>query len=326
VTPTCVIYNPAAGRGRAERRLAEIRRRVPPDTRFLPTERAGHAVELAAAAVRDGVRRVVAAGGDGTVHEVANGVLAADDPAVRLAVLPVGSMNDYAFTLGLTAWWDDGRGWDELVPMPVDVGRLRAGGRERFFVNGCGVGFNGLVSAEARRIRWLRGLPLYSLAVLKALARHFAAPTVELTLDGESRTAPTLALSLGLGQREGGFPLTPHARLDDGAFDLLHVGDIGRWELVRHFPGMLTGRLPADHPELRFGRCRSAAVRAAGPLCVHADGELACVPADGVREAAVEVLPGRLTVEAYPPGLYGGRRFARPRGTGNENAGPRGPA
>src|SRR5205085_8198665 len=120
---------------------------------------------------------------DGTVHEVANGLLAAETEAV-LSVWPVGSMNDYAFTLGLIDWWRAGGMVAELQPLAVDVGRLTAGVRTEYFVNGCGVGFNGMVTVEAGTIRRLRGVALYSLAVLKAMVKHFAAPTTRVVVDG----------------------------------------------------------------------------------------------------------------------------------------------
>src|SRR5262245_23702431 len=135
---TCVIYNPTAGRGRAGRVLDEARRRLPADAELWPTTHAGHAVELATTAARSGFARVVAAGGDGTVHEVANGLLMADEPPV-LSVWPLGSMNDFAFTLGLIDWWKSGASADVLIPLAVDVGRVTAG-RTVHFLNGCGVG------------------------------------------------------------------------------------------------------------------------------------------------------------------------------------------
>jgi diacylglycerol kinase family enzyme len=80
-----------------------------------------------------------------------------------------------------------------------------------------------------------------------------------------------------------------------------HVRRVRRWELVRYLPAMITGNLPSDHPEIRTGRCRSSVVRSATPLCVHADGEMICVPQDGVLEVAVELVPARLLVERYEP-------------------------
>src|SRR5262245_29633172 len=99
----CVIYNPTAGYGRAKHHLDSLRRALEKDAEFLPTRGPGHAEELALAAARVGVPLVGAAGGDGTIHEVANGLLRAERPEAALAVYPLGSANDYAHSLGLTA-------------------------------------------------------------------------------------------------------------------------------------------------------------------------------------------------------------------------------
>jgi diacylglycerol kinase family enzyme len=281
----CVIYNPQAGRGRAER----WREQFGADVELRPTHAPGHAEELALEAARAGFRGVVAAGGDGTVHEVANGLLRAGRPDVVLHIVPAGSANDYAHALQREA---------DAVPVHrVDVGLARReDGRERYFVNGFGLGFNGAVTLESRRIRWLRGVPLYSLALLRALVFRFAAPPLTVTLDGESRELPTLALSINLGRREGNFVITPDARLSDGWFDYIHAGDLRRWEMVRYLPRMVTGRLPIDHPKLRMGRCREARVTGSVPLTVHLDGELLCVPDEGCRSVEVRLLPGALAV------------------------------
>src|SRR5258707_10954403 len=98
---TCVIYNPAAGRGRAGRRLESLRQTLGQRAEFRPTQAAGHAEQLALEAVQAGFAVVGAAGGDGTVHEVANGLLRAGRSEAALAVYPVGSANDYAHSLGL---------------------------------------------------------------------------------------------------------------------------------------------------------------------------------------------------------------------------------
>lgn len=308
--PTCVVYNPAAGRGRAGRLLAEAQK-LSAGAELRPTTGPGSAVELARTAAESGFARVVAAGGDGTAHEVANGLLQAGRPDVVFAVWPLGSMNDYAFTLGLDAWWHSTRDPTALRTLAADVGLIESDGRREYFVNGCGAGFTGMVTIESRSIRWLRGLPLYALAVIKAMVNHFAAPPAELTVDGVDVSAPMLTCSLGLGQREGGFPLTPLARLDDGWFDFFRVGEVRRWDLVRYFPGLMTGNLPVDLPKVAVGRCKTVRIRSTVPLCVHADGEFFCTPTDGVRDVTVSLLPNRLRVETYPPALYGGGRFDR---------------
>ena len=312
----CVIFNPTAGRGRAGARLGKLRRVLGARAEFRPTSWAGHAAELATEAAEDGFPIVAAAGGDGTVHEVANGLLRAHTTDTILAVLPIGSANDYAYSLQLdTDWWLGANPWVGVRRVDVGVARSPCG-RERFFVNGLGLGFNGAVTREARRIRGLQGIPLYGLAICRAMRLRYEFPLLRIRIDGGAeQRVPTLALTLGLGRREGNFLLTPDAVLDDGLFDYLHVGRLGRLRLLRYVPRMILGRVPKDDPVIGSGRCRRMEVRSDTPLMVHIDGEFFCVPEEGVCELAVELLPGRLPVfgrlpassSPLPLGERGGR-------------------
>lgn len=296
-----MIFNPQGGRGLTRRRVEKLRPLAPPRWTFRPTERPGHAEELARQAARAGYGTVIAAGGDGTVHEVTNGLLTSGVEGVTLATLPCGSANDYAFSLG----WRKGQDPKEWMRpgRPViraDVGQVTApDGRRRYYIDSLGLGFNGAVTVEARKIPWLRGLPLYGLAFVRALLRHFATPTLTVRFDEATRTTPTLALTVNLGRREGGFLLTPDAKLDDGLFDYLHAGPLGRWELLKNLPKMATGNLPTDHPLLAVGRCRRVTVEGETPFRIHLDGEFFCHPEDGVRRVEIELLPGRLPVETF---------------------------
>lgn len=282
-----VILNPTAGRRRAEAFLDGLRQQSGQACEIRPTERPGHAEELAFAAAQEGVPIIAAAGGDGTVHEVANGILRAGNPNVIFQVIPIGSANDFAHSLAWNA--------DASMPRPVDVGLARRpDGRERYFINCLGLGFNCAVTREARRIRFLRGIPLYTLALLRALRQHFTTPELTIDLDQQVRRLPTLSLTVGLGRREGNFLLTPDAVVDDGWFDYLQVGAVSRWELLRYIPSMITGRLPSDHPQLRRGRCRQIRVEGESPLMVHLDGEFFCLPEEEMREVEIRLLPGRL--------------------------------
>src|SRR5262245_64885112 len=98
----CVIFNPASGRGRAIRGIERYRQVANIDHVLRPTNAPGHAEEIAEQAVCEGFAKIVAAGGDGTVHEVANGVLKAGNLDVVFAVWPFGSANDYAYALGVS--------------------------------------------------------------------------------------------------------------------------------------------------------------------------------------------------------------------------------
>jgi len=298
---SCVIYNPAAGRGRAKRKIDETRRWAGPDAALMPTTGPGHAVELARAAAEEGYAKIIAAGGDGTVHEVANGLLQARRPEVVFGVWPLGSSNDYAFALGLHDWFARrGEGF-ALGIFAADVGRVRIPAHERFFVNCAGFGFNGMVAREARGIRWLKGMPLYSLAFVRVMLWHYRAPVRHTTFDGLVASGPTLSVSVNLGSREGGFPITPEARLDDGLFDTLHVSDMTRRQMTRHLPALMRGRVPTHLPYLTPRLCGRIRSEGAEPVCVHADGEIVCDLQGGVREVEMDLLPERLRVERAAP-------------------------
>lgn len=290
----CVIFNPASGKSRGVRRLERLRAGWGAHAEFRPTARAGHAVELAQQAALEGFRVVAAAGGDGTVHEVVNGLMRAGRPEVHFALVPIGSANDYAYSLGLTRALPTAP-----APVRVDVGRVRTpDGRQRYFACNVGFGFNGAVTLESRRIKRLQGLALYGLAALRALCRHFRHPVMAFQFDDEPAwQAPSLLFTALLGKREGGFELAPDAQLDDGLLDWLHGGALSRGEVLRLLPGLALSGPPNHHPKVRRGRCRRVRVASDEPLLIHTDGEFFCLPADGVTVVEIDLLPHALTVE-----------------------------
>lgn len=299
VEPACVIYNPHAGRGRALRVLWQLRQPWSQEFVLRPSRGPGHAEELAQQAAEEGFAVVIAAGGDGTVHEVGNGLLRAARSAI-FSTWPIGSTNDYAFSIGLDRWWKRRR---ERLPLQVrylDVGEIRTpGGKRRYFLNGLGLGFNGAVTVEARKISWLRGLPLFAWATLKALWKHFEAIPMQIRFDDLVRQTPTLALTMNIAHREGGFLMTPRASLVDGLLDYVHAGPIGRWDLFRHLPNMAAGTIPEDSPGVWLGRAKRVHIHAERPVRIHLDGEFFCHPEDGQCEFTIETLPRRLPVHTF---------------------------
>lgn len=294
----CVIFNPAAGRRRARRRLRRFRSRYASIAEFRPSEYAGHAVTLARQAAGEGFTTIVAAGGDGTAHDVANGLLQSGCDAT-FAVVPIGSANDYAHSVARQF------GRSELIDGEshrIDVGVVRAGSRERYFIACAGVGLTARVTIESRSIPALQGVALYGLAAWRALKRIGVPPVIALSFDGgDWETRPRLLLSVLNGRREGNFLLAPNAVLDDGQLDFGDVGQLGRWEALRMLPKLAFSGPPQHHPEVRLGRCRWVAVRSAEALPVHTDGELFAVPEDDVRELEIEVLARRLRVKVCSP-------------------------
>jgi diacylglycerol kinase family enzyme len=298
-----VIFNPVAARGRAARRAETLRTVLGSQIELWPTERAGHAETLAKEAASNGFSLVVAAGGDGTVHEVANGILRARRPEVVFGVMPLGSANDYAYSLHKSFSANEAAPCGNLV----DIGHVRAdNGRERFFVNTLGLGFSSAVTIESRRIAYLQGLLLYGLAFLRALWRHHACPIMRCTLDSQLREGPTLSMTLAIGHREGALTVAPQAQLDDGWFDYLQAGQMSRWEVLRYLPKLASGGpLPADHPALWQGRCREVRLESTVPLTIHLDGEFFSRSEDNVRTIEVRLLPAALRVRTVDPAAPG---------------------
>jgi diacylglycerol kinase family enzyme len=121
-----------------------------------------------------------------------------------------------------------------------------------------------------------------------------------ITLDGQTRTAPTLSLTIAIGKREGSFVVARDAVMDDGLFDYLQAGELARWELLRYMPRLASGReLPRDHPRIWMGRCRQVDLESETPLTVHLDGEFFALPEDPIRCLQIRILPTRLKVQNW---------------------------
>lgn len=278
-----LILNPRAGRSRRgpePGRLVEAFARHGLTAEVAFTEGPGHATELARHAGGD---PVVAVGGDGTVHEVLQGL---DLARQRLGVIPAGSGDDFAWQHGIP------RGPEAAVAriaagheQAVDLGAW-AGGR---FHNNLGFGFEAEVNRLSHRVRGVRGPALYFVALVRALARLRAWP-VELAWEGGGFAGPLATGALLNGRRVGGaFRLCPAARSDDGLLDLVTVAGMGRLGILTALGPVLQGREPRD---ARIGRARSPwlRLRAAAPVPVYMDGEYC----GEHRELEVTVLPGAL--------------------------------
>ena len=227
--------------------------------------------------------------------------LLAQRPDVQFAILPIGSANDFAHSFEYHQAHNP-----EAVPVgTIDVGVVREpGGREKFFVCCLGLGFNGAVTLESRKIRRLQGMFLYGLATLRALWYHYGCPTMEIALDdGPVLRQPTLMFSALLGRREGGFVLAPNARLDDGLMDFVHSGDLSRWEVLNLLPRLALFGPPANHPKVRLGQCKKVKITSPLPLTVHVDGEFFARPEDGIHQIEIQIVPAALKVRTFASAL-----------------------
>ncbi|HEU4880590.1 MAG TPA: diacylglycerol kinase family protein [Longimicrobium sp.] len=290
-----VILNPTAGRGAAARVRAVVEHEMAQagaEFTIAETARRGHAAELAEAAARDGWPAVVAVGGDGTVHEVVNGIMRAADggPSVPLGIVGVGSGNDFAMLArvpGNAAWAV--RRMTEAEPRAVDVGRVG----DRWFSNGVGIGLDARVAIEVDRRRRFRGLAMY-LHALFGVLRAFRPPHMTVDLDGQRvAEGPMTLVTIGNGGRHGGgFWICPDAKLDDGLLDVCTCDGLGTLGILSFLPRVMWGAHTGASC-VHMHHARRVRVTSPDPLPVHADGEII---ADDAREVEIEIHPGRLRV------------------------------
>lgn len=254
------------------------------------TSRPGEAAEIAHREASD-YESVVAAGGDGTVHEVVNGLICAGSPTA-LGVIPLGSGDDFAKLLA-------GDFLSRLAnprQKRFDVGRIVSGSQSRYFANGMDIGFGAHGARNVRRVPgFLTGFGAYLGALALTMLRY---PLLEIRLqldDAPPMEVVTAMTAVMNGTTFGGsFRVTPEARPDDGLLDLLIVDAVGRIGILQLVPKILKGAHAGD-PRLRLARARRLRVESAAPLLVEADGEIAF---ENARQLEVEVLPGALRVLA----------------------------
>jgi len=290
---TLVILNPAAGHGRSARFRDEVRdaaRSHWGEVELALTTGPGHATTLARAGVGR-VERVIAVGGDGTVHEVANGLLTAESGTLPpLGVVPAGTGNDFA-KMTLTS---------RLAPRAA-IAALASGATRRFdvgqawgeyFVNSLGIGLDADVARRVNLYKHWPGATGYVVAALLAVIRRHAL-RLRIDADGESWSGPTTVLEIGIGPCAGGvFYLTPDARPDDGLLDACAIGPFGWGFLLTRAPRVLSGR-HTTLKEVRMARARHVRVTSEdGPLAAHLDGEL--------RSPGSDVLDVSLVAGALP--------------------------
>jgi len=254
------------------------------------TEGPGHGTELAARAARAGVERVVAIGGDGTVHDVANGLLRHGGD-VQLGVVPIGTGNDFAKLVGLYRHSPE-RAVRRLVTARVvafDVGRALG----EYFVNSIGFGFGPEVVRVRNAMPGLSGFLSYLVPVVRAFA-GFRPPRFEVRAPGFAETGYMMMVEVCNGTTAGGsYKFAPGADPGDGRLDVCLVRRVSLPRFLVAVPRVMRGAHTGMR-EVTLFQAREVTIRSLeAPLLLHLDGELR---APGVHECAVRVEPARLKV------------------------------
>ena len=304
-TAPLFIVNPIAGSGRAHGLVPRIEAWLAERglaARLLETREPGHAERLAAAATDLGHDRVIAVGGDGTIQEVINGLMASgvgtDGGPPALGLIPSGRGNDLARSVSLPI--------DPMICLPIAVGDLTRSfdvgsatsdsAGQRYFGAAGGVGFDAAVAytmAVHRRF-WMRGEAGYFLGTLNELRRYRNSELqVTLTGDGDDRVVSQRFLFVAFANGPfygGGMQICPSAKTDDGLLDVCLVGDLSRLAALHELPGIYQAK-HLRNPKVEIVKARTIRIEGDGATRVHLDGEpFGNVPVEiTVRPGAVSV-------------------------------------
>jgi diacylglycerol kinase (ATP) len=283
-----LILNPVAGRGRTgkeEEIILELLKKHIGEFDLFQTEYPGHAREIAARISSD-YSVLIAAGGDGTMHEVVNGMMGG---TAVLAAIPTGSGNDFVKMLDLPG------DLEECVKIIcenkrklIDVGKVG----DVYFPNGLGVGFDAWVVKESRKIKKLRGFLIYLYAVLKTVFAYKNS-IVTLTADGRTSDKNIFLIAIGNGKAVGGgFYLTPDAVIDDGKFDVCIIRGLSKREVFLNLPKAVKGN-HTGMEQVEMLRTDHLEIESAEGIAVHADGELLGM---NLKDLKISLLPRKLEV------------------------------
>jgi len=258
-----------------------------------------HATELARQAGEQGYDMVIAIGGDGTVHEVVNGLMQVPEKKRPiLGIVPVGSGNDFAHIIGLPDKPDVA-----LVhalqgePKPVDLGVFSdETGRKEYFDNTLGIGFDAVVTIRSHKLPVVRGFLMYLTATIQTIILNFNPMQMHVETDTETWDLPTLMLTLCNGPREGGgFLVAPQARNNDGILEYATIRKVSRPMMFRLVPEVMKGT-HGRFKQVRMGTFHKMTLSSDRALYIHADGEIFSGFNTDIRKLSLEVVPGAIQV------------------------------
>ena len=298
-TPTTFLVNPASANGSTGRRWPELARRAAAaglegDTLF--SERGGHLSELARDAALGGARLLVVVGGDGSVYEVANGLVGIADPP-EIAVVPRGTGWDFVRTFGIPRDVDQAaRVALDGETRTIDLGRVSyrawdGSDATGVFANVASAGMSGAIAKRANETTKALGGKVSYLWATFAVFSRWQAAEVELQVGDERRTGRMFDVVVANGRFfGGGMQICPEAEPDDGLLDVLTIGDVTKRDLVQTMPKIYRGtHLP--HPKAELLRGATASVTTDVPIPIQLDGEQ-----PGTTPARFEVVPRALRV------------------------------
>ncbi|WP_366923454.1 diacylglycerol kinase family lipid kinase [Metallumcola ferriviriculae] len=283
-----VIVNFHAGRHKTKQLWHQVREDLRKTGWYLvehETRYPGHATVLAQEAVKQGAKRLIAVGGDGTLNEAVNGLAGS---RVALGVIPTGTGNDFARSVGISA-----DPLQAIVQMytgkeqRIDLGWVG----ERYFLNACGIGFDAQVANLINEgFKKITGKTAYLLAAVKVFL-SFRPQPVLIEVDGKIIEKKIVLVAVTNGRYYGGgIKISPRAEVDDGLLDICIVEDLSRPQFVKNFPSIYSGE-HVKHPKVSLLQGRRIVVKGNEVLKAHIDGEI-----NGGLPLSYSVQPGALSL------------------------------
>lgn len=240
-----------------------------------------HALSLAKNAVKEGFTHFIAVGGDGTVNEVVNGMLESPNPEkLTLAVIPVGTGNDWGKSTGITNDYQRSvKAIKAGKTLVQDICKASfhtdEGIHERFFINVAGSGYDAEVLFKTEKMKKLgkTGKWLYFRNIFTSLFSYKPTTTIVTIDEKEIIDEKMLSLNVGIGKYNGGGMMqVPHAELDDGSLALTFIGNIGKLGIVAHSNKLKKGMI-GNIPKVQLLKGKKIKIKTETPLLFEADGE-----------------------------------------------------
>jgi len=302
-----VILNPHAGSGKGEKDRDDIIRRLTnAEFKFelVISEYPKHIIQLTIDAIGRGFRKLIVAGGDGSLNETVNGIFKQNfcsPEEVTVGMIPVGTGNDWIKTFGISNYYKDAiKILRNGKTMRQDIGCIRfaENGQERtsFFANMAGFGFDAMVAQKTNHLKnkGRSGISLYLQALGSSFLNYRIAKT-RVVIDGKEVEDLIFSVSIGIGKFNGGGMMqAPGAIPDNGLFEVTIIKKIGLWGILRNLIGLYSGAYVKDYRVSTF-QAQKVSISSAQNIAGEADGE-----ALGDNKFEIEIISQKLCVIFNP--------------------------